>query len=321
MTERHGTAQPSQAAADKPKSALRTILEMIRFSHTLFALPFALLAAAMAWVTPLSDGSRVAFRWQDLLGIVLCMVTARSAAMAFNRLADRHLDADNPRTAGRHLVTGELKAGYVAWFTAICVVVFIASTVLFLPNWLPLILAVPVMLFLLGYSYTKRFTALAHFWLGAALMLAPICAWIAIRGVEVQTNVADLIPPAVLGLAVMLWVGGFDIIYACQDQAYDAKVKLRSVPAKIGVAAALRVAAMSHFAMVLALASLPWAAPQLGFGWIYGVGVAAVAVLLTIEHRLVKADDLTRVNIAFAHVNMVISIGLLAVGVADLYIS
>src|SRR6478752_3019182 len=159
------------------------ILEMIRFSHTLFALPFALLAAIMAWTTPVSTGDiRPAFRWQDLIGIVVCMVAARSAAMAFNRLADRTVDAQNPRTKSRHLPAGILSMGSVAVFTVVSSAAFIAGTVLFLPNRLPLILSVPVLLFLLAYSYTKRFTALSHFWLGAALMLAPLCVWIALRG-------------------------------------------------------------------------------------------------------------------------------------------
>ncbi|MCA9173763.1 MAG: putative 4-hydroxybenzoate polyprenyltransferase [Planctomycetales bacterium] len=309
----------NSAHTDRPKGALRRILEMIRFSHTLFALPFALLAAAMAWTAPLSTGARVEFRWQDLLGILICMVTARSAAMAFNRLVDRRIDAGNPRTANRHLVTGELGVAAVTWFTIGCSAAFVAATALFLPNRLPLWLSAPVLLFLCGYSYTKRFTSLAHYWLGAALMLSPVCAWIAIRGAEVQRHLGDLTPPALLGLAVMLWVAGFDIIYACQDQAFDAERRLKSVPSRLGVAGALRVAALSHAGMVAVLACLPQAAPQLGFGWVYGAGIVAVALLLLYEHALVRSDDLTRVNTAFAHVNMVISMGLLAIGLADLW--
>lgn len=302
-------------------SRLRRILEMIRFSHTLFALPFALLACVMAWSAPLPDGGSVVFRWQDLLGVLLCMVAARSAAMAFNRLADRKLDAANPRTAGRHLVTGELSVTSVAAFTVVCSLAFVAATLLFLPNRLPLILSVPVLLFLLGYSYAKRFTSLVHFWLGAALMLSPICAWIAIRGAAVQQSPADLTPAVLLGAAVLLWVAGFDIIYACQDQAHDVGARLQSVPAALGVRGALRAAALCHVAMVAVLAWLPLGAPQLGLGWIYGAGVAGVAVLLVVEHWLVRPDDLTRVNVAFAQVNMIISVGLLAVGAADLWIN
>src|SRR3954470_24231332 len=186
-------------------SVARLLLELIRFSHTVFALPFALLSAALAWRDE-------PFRGVDLAGILLCMVLARSAAMAFNRLADRHLDARNPRTAGRHLPTGALSVATVAGFTIATAAGFLASTLLFLlrdpPNPWPLYLAVPVLLFVLGYSLAKRFTSLAHFWLGAALMLAPVAAWIAVKG-------ALDVPPLLLGGAVLFWVGGFDILYAC----------------------------------------------------------------------------------------------------------
>jgi 4-hydroxybenzoate polyprenyltransferase len=185
----------------------RRLLELVRFSHTLFALPFALLSAALAWYR---EG---VFRVVDLVGIVLCMAFARSAAMAFNRLADRRLDALNPRTAGRHLPAGTLSVATVGSFTLICSAGFVASTVLFLvrpePNYWPLYLSAPVLLFVCLYSLTKRFTALAHFWLGASLMLAPLSAWIAIRGL------ADLRTPLLIGGAVFFWVAGFDILYAC----------------------------------------------------------------------------------------------------------
>ena len=151
---------------------LRHVLEMIRFSHTLFALPFALLAAAMAWKLNLSETPPRVFRWLDLVGILLCMVTARSAAMAFNRLTDRRIDALNPRTKMRHLPAGVLSVGGVWAFTIACSLGFVAATLLFLPNWIPLAASVPVLLFLFGYSYAKRFTALSHLWLGIALALA-----------------------------------------------------------------------------------------------------------------------------------------------------
>ena len=152
------------------------------------------------------------------------MATARSAAMAFNRLVDRDYDALNPRTAGRHLPTGRLSVRSVALFTGLCAVAFIASTLLFLPNRWPLLLSVPVLIWLLGYSYTKRFTSLAHFWLGASLSLAPVAAWIALRG-----GIAW--PPLLLALAVLCWVSGFDIIYSCQDVAFDNEAGLKSAPA------------------------------------------------------------------------------------------
>ena len=285
---------------------LRQLLEMIRFSHTLFALPFALLAAAMAW----ADAGT--FGWRELGGILVCMVFARSAAMAFNRLADRRIDALNPRTEQRHLPAGVLGVGTVVLFTVICSLGFVASTLLFLPaNPIPLYASVPVLLFLFGYSYAKRFTVLAHFWLGAALMLAPMAAWVAIRA-EIAW------PPVLLGGAVLLWVAGFDMIYACQDVEFDAKMRLRSIPARFGVSGALRLAAVCHLGMIALLAILP--ATYDGFGWIYSTGVAAMAALLFYEHRLVRPDDLTRVNQAFFHVNAVLSVGLLGVGILDLLV-
>jgi len=291
-------------------TTIRHLLELIRFSHTLFALPFALLAALMAW-------RQHPFRWQELTGILLCMVTARSFAMSFNRLADRWVDAANPRTAGRHLPAGILSVPLVASFSAACAVGFVTSTLLFLPNRLPLFLSLPVLAFLGGYSYAKRFTALSHFWLGAALALSPVAAWIAIRGETVLANPADLLPPLVLGGAVLAWVAGFDIIYACQDYEFDRQGKLHSVPVHLGIAGALRVAAACHLMTIALLACLPLVYPF--FGWVYWAGVAAVGVLLVYEHLLVRPNDLSRVNVAFFHVNAVVSLGLLIVGSLDLW--
>ncbi|MCA9267328.1 MAG: putative 4-hydroxybenzoate polyprenyltransferase [Planctomycetales bacterium] len=265
------------------------------------------------------DG-RFAVRWQEVVGVLLCMVAARSAAMAFNRIADRKIDAGNARTARRHLPAGLLSLGSVVVFAVLCAAAFIASTLLFLPNWLPIALSVPVLLFLLAYSYTKRFTSLAHFWLGAALMLAPICAWIAIRGQTLLTSPLDILPAVVLGAAVLLWVAGFDIIYACQDFEFDRQAKLKSVPARLGLVGSLRLAAVCHAGMIATLALLPLAAPQLHLGLIYGLGVAAVAVLLIVEHALVRPDDLDRVNTAFFHVNAVVSVGLFLIVTLDLLV-
>jgi 4-hydroxybenzoate polyprenyltransferase len=285
---------------------VRDYLELVKFSHTLFALPFALLGAALAAYGP--DGRHG--RFQDWLGILLCMATARTAAMAFNRLADRHYDALNPRTSSRHLPTGRLSAGSVALFTAAAAALFITSTLLFLPNRWPLYLSIPVLLWLLGYSYSKRFTSLAHFWLGLSLALAPIAAWIALRG--------DLRwPPVLLALAVLLWVSGFDIIYACQDVEFDRTVGLKSVPKALGVRRALWIAAGCHALMIVPLVALGLVYP---LGAIYFVGVAAVAGLLIYEHALVRPDDLTRVNVAFFQVNVAISVGLLVVSVVDLLV-
>ncbi len=292
---------------------IHQLLEMIRFSHTLFALPFALLAAVMAWAVNAESEPPAPFRALDLVGILVCMVTARSAAMAFNRLADRRIDAMNPRTEGRHLPAGILSTGSVVLFTVVCSLGFVGGTLLFLPgNPIPLYASVPVLLFLLAYSYTKRFTSLAHFWLGAALMLAPWAAWVAIRA-EIFA-----LPPVLLGLAVMLWVAGFDMIYACQDAEFDAKMRLRSVPVRFGVAGALRIAAWCHAATIGLLLALGWVFEP--FGPIYLTGLTAIALLLIYEHRLVRPDDLTRVNRAFFHVNAVVSLGLLAVGVIDVLV-
>jgi len=279
---------------------IRRLLELIRFSHTLFALPFALIAALLAW-----QDER--FRLVDLLGILLCMVFARSAAMAFNRLVDARLDGQNPRTAGRHLPAGLLRRGTVIAFTLLCCIGFVAATLLFYfrepSNPWPLYLSGPVLLFVCGYSLAKRFTSLAHFWLGASLMLAPIAAWIAVKGL------ADLGVPLVLGSAVMCWVAGFDILYACQDAAFDRATGLHSIPVRLGVKRSLRFAALCHTAMLALLVLLAYLSPHLGSIYLGGLGV--IGILLIYEHSLVNADDLSRVNRAFFHVNGVISVGLL----------
>jgi 4-hydroxybenzoate polyprenyltransferase len=285
----------------------RKLLELIRFSHTVFALPFALLAAALAW----KDEQP---RWQDFIGIVLCMVFARSAAMAFNRLADRHIDAANPRTSARHLPAGTLSVGAVWAFTIVCCVGFVAATLLFElrepENPWPLYLSGPTLLFVMGYSLAKRFTSLAHFWLGAALMLAPVAAWVAIRGFT------DMTVPLLLGGAVAFWVAGFDILYACQDYTFDTNAGLHSVPARFGVPASLRIAAACHAVMFGLLVGLYFASPHMG--GVFLAGLVAVGTLIVYEHSLVRADDLTRVNRAFFHVNGVISLGLLAVVLVQL---
>ena len=339
---------------------IRHILEMIRFSHTLFALPFALLATVMACrllgaeaalkqgITQEANATHVGMSrvvasnpnlselrqavhdfpavrrpvfvwpWVRIVGVIVCMVAGRSAAMAFNRLADRKIDALNPRTAQRHLPTGVLSVGSVAAFATVSSAAFIASTLLFLPNRLPLYLSVPMLLFLLGYSYTKRFTVLAHFWLGGALGLAPMMAWIAIRGENVMANFWDLLPVIVLGGAVKMWVAGFDIIYACQDVEFDRAQNLHSIPARWGVKRALDMAATCHLLMVVLLLALPLVYPLIG--WLWWVGVAAIAVLLVYEHRLVTPDDLDRVNMAFFNVNAIVSVGLLIVGAAAMWV-
>ena len=284
---------------------LRHLLELIRFSHTVFALPFALLSAVLAW-----DRTDSPFNVQQLVGIVLCMVFARSAAMAFNRIVDRRIDAGNPRTARRHIPAGLLSLPVVVGFTVVCSGAFVASTLLFLPNQWPVILSIPVLMFLMGYSFAKRFTIWCHYWLSAALMLSPIAAWIAIRG-----EVADA-TPALLSAVIFFWVGGFDILYACQDADFDRQQRLYSIPSRWGIPFALRLALISHLLTIAALFALWHFA---GLGIVFLVGISAVSLLLFYEHWLVRPTDLTRVNLAFFHVNAVVSLGLLLVGVADLW--
>lgn len=283
-------------------STVRRFLELIRFSHTLFALPFALMSALLAW------NAKGSFQPIELVGILACMVFARSAAMAFNRLVDRDIDALNPRTKGRHLPAGLLTPTAVTTFTVLCAAGFIASTALFLfaepSNPWPLYLSVPVLAFVCAYSLTKRFTSLAHFWLGASLFLAPVGAWIAIRGLE------QMLIPLTLGSAVLFWVAGFDILYACQDAEFDKNARLHSIPATLGVPAALRLACVCHGVMWGLLFAL-YAQAQPPLGTIFLLGVIAVGCLLAYEHWLVRPGDLARVNQAFFHVNAVISIGLL----------
>jgi 4-hydroxybenzoate polyprenyltransferase len=319
--------QASESSAEKRgmspffAARLQTYLELVRFSHTIFALPFAVMAAVVA-IRFGGDGHwSLAQPWslvKPVLGIVACMVAARTAAMAFNRLVDRAIDAENPRTAARHLPRGEIGAGEVLGLVVASAAAFVAATLLFLPNWLPLALSLPVLAWLLGYSFAKRFTSLAHLWLGAALGLAPVAAWIALRGDTLLHDPADMLPAVILGVAVTTWVAGFDIIYACQDAGFDAAHGLHSVPARVGVAAALTRAKWLHVATLLLLALLPQTVPALGP--IYWTAVAIIAALLAWEHALVRPHDLSRVNQAFFTANAAIGLVLLAAIGIDLWV-
>ena len=302
------------------RPALSDWFGLVRFSHTIFALPFAVLATVMAAVTPLPSGEVPGVRPRDVVAILLCMALARSAAMAFNRLVDHRIDAKNPRTVGRHLPAGRMTRSQVAWFTGLCGAGFVASTAIFLPNPLPLALSVPVLLFLFGYSLAKRFTAAAHLWLGVALSLAPLCVWVAIRGTAAVSTPSDLLPPTVLAAAIACWVAGFDIIYACQDAKFDAGEGLHSVPARFGIAGGLRIAAAFHLVMLGFLALLPRVAASSGLGALFWVTVAVVGVLIVRQHRLVRPDDLDRVNQAFFDTNAVISVLIMAGGIADCWV-
>ena len=288
-------------------------LGLIRFSHTLFALPFALLAYVMAHF----EAPVVSFRWLHLAGILLCMVFARSAAMGFNRFADRQIDAENPRTASRHLPGGILSPKNVLLFVLICSIGFVASTLLFLPNRIPLFASIPVLLFLFGYSYTKRWTVAAHFWLGTALMLAPLAAWVVVRPVLFPVPIS----PLLLGLAVLFWTAGFDLIYATQDADIDKKQGLHSMPGRYGITVAFRLSALCHVVAIALWGSLLFFYEP--FGMIYGIGVGVAALVLAVEHYLVmprrnRPIDLQRINIAFFQLNVLVSLGLAAVGILDL---
>lgn len=306
-------------AAQAPgRSLLVRFGELVRFSHTLFALPFAIWATVLSLVVARPESAatspNIILRG---LGILLCMVFARSSAMAFNRWVDADIDAKNPRTANRHLPAGSLTKGQVVAFWLLNSVGFVLSCLLFWPNVLPLVLSLPVLLFLCGYSYTKRFTALCHVWLGVSLMLAPICAWIAMRGEVVQVVPWDLMPAVCIGASVLFWVTGFDIIYALQDEGFDRSQGLHSIPAWLGVKNSLRLAAALHVVMVGLLVGLAFWFPQLSLGGIYLTVVGAIALLLVWEHRLANPRDLAKLNIAFFQINILISFLLMTAGIID----
>ena len=264
---------------------------MIKFSHSVFALPFALASAAMA------AGGRVP--WRELPWIVAAMVGARSAAMGFNRLADQAIDARNPRTAARELPRGVLSRREVWAFVILSGLALVGAAAMLNP--LCLLLSPVALLIVLGYSYTKRFTSGSHLVLGLALGFAPVGAWLAVRA---RFDVA----PVVLSLAVLCWVAGFDTIYSCQDVDFDRREGLRSLPALLGTRGALRAARALHAAAVSLLAALYVLVP---LHPVYLAGVAAVGALLVYEHSLVSPDDFSRVNAAFFTVNGWISVGYL----------
>jgi 4-hydroxybenzoate polyprenyltransferase len=277
---------------------IQAVLEMIKFQHTIFALPFAAVGAAYAaggWPTP-----------TQCLWILGAMVGARSAAMTFNRIADARFDAGNPRTAGRALPRGLVSGRFAAGFLVASLALFFFSAGML--NETVLLLASPAAIVILGYSLTKRVTALTHFVLGLSLALAPLGAWLAVRP---EGFVAF---PLLVAGGVLFWVAGFDILYGCEDEAFDRGAGLKSIPAALGIPSALRVARLCH-AAALALFGAPL---LLGLrGW-YGGAIAAVALLILYEHAIVRPDDLRRVNRAFFHVNAVVSVALAAGALAEL---
>ena len=278
-------------------------LEMIKFEHSVFALPFALTGALLAWR---EDGFRTEGLAARLGLIVLAMIGARSAAMTFNRLLDADIDARNPRTRMRHLPAGLLSRGFAFTFFFTSCAVFVLAAASLGPLCLRLS---PVALgVVLTYSWTKRFTSLSHLVLGLALGIAPSAAWIAMRG-SIDWRIAWLT------LAVTLWTAGFDVIYACQDYDFDRREGLFSLPARLGIPAALWVARFLHFSMLASLAAL---ALSLHLGAAAWLGIAVVAALIVWEHRLVRADDLSRIDAAFFTMNGYISVLFFAFWAADI---
>jgi len=274
--------------ADFSKKLLTT-LEMIKFEHTLFALPFAFLGAILA-----ANGLPT---WQQIVWITVAMVGARSAAMTFNRIIDIDFDAANPRTANRELPTGRLSVGF-AWaflFVSIAVFLFAAWSL----NWLTFALSPIALLSVLGYSYAKRFTAFAHLMLGWALSISPTAAWIAVRG-TIDSEV-----PILLSLLVLMWTAGFDVMYACQDYEFDKKAGLRSIPARFGIRNALWIARLFHVQAFIALVLLYLVT---GLGWLALAGVIAVGLLLIYQHTLVRPTDFSRMNAAFFTTNAFVSV-------------
>jgi 4-hydroxybenzoate polyprenyltransferase len=278
---------------------LKIVLEMIKFEHTLFALPFALIGMVLA-----ADGwpSGRVFGW-----ILVAMVGARSAAMGFNRLVDRRIDAANPRTASRALPAGLVTPGFVALFVVAALALLVVAAWQLNPMCVKLVLvAIPV---LLGYSFTKRFTWVSHLVLGLALGGAPLGAWVAVTGALAPT-------PFLITFGVLTWVAGFDVLYALQDEAFDRDRGLFSVPARFGTVGALWFSGALHVATLAGLAALPFVYPQ-GLGAFYWVGVAGCAALLAYQHAIVEPGDLSRLNAAFFTANGVLAVWLFAAVLAD----
>ncbi|HNO78231.1 MAG TPA: 4-hydroxybenzoate octaprenyltransferase [Phycisphaerae bacterium] len=287
--------------------SIRVWTDMIKFAHSVFALPFAIMATFLAGRS--LPGQRPS--WLHLVLIVVCMVAARSVAMTFNRIVDARIDARNPRTATRPLPAGKLTMLQAWVFLAIFFVTYAIGCFGFyikFDNPWPMLLGGPVLMMLCGYSFAKRFTRWSHFWLGCAIGLSPLAAWIAIHPATLGW------PAVLLWVTVMLWMAGFDIIYACQDIDVDRKEGLFSLPSKIGPGAALMITRVAH---VLVVGLLVLVGKLSGLGWVYFVGVGIVAVLLLIENLSVRPDDFSKVNLAFFTINGIVSLLLATCTVID----
>lgn len=291
-------------------TAIRNYLSLIKFSHTIFAMPFAIIGFMVGIQALQQEGAAVQIGWNFytnlLLLVVLCMVFARSAAMAFNRYLDRHFDARNPRTAIREIPAGIISANNALWFTIIMSICFIATT--WFINTLCFILSPVALLVILGYSFTKRFTPLCHFVLGLGLSLAPIGAFLAVTGYFA-------VVPVLFSCIVLFWVSGFDIIYALQDEDFDRQQGLQSVPAALGKYKALQVSRLLHlFVVVLLFTVLLYG----GYGFLFAAGVGLFAGLLLYQHRLVSPTDLSKVNLAFFTTNGIASVLFAVLVIADI---
>ncbi len=301
------TSPPAAARPATLGGRLRLFAKDIKIHHTVFALPWAILSAAVAG--RMFPGSLTTGK----IGLIfICMVTARTVAMAANRLIDADLDVKNPRTARRAVPSGSLSRGFVAAILAICGCGFVVAAAGFeflYRNIWPVALSLPVLAYLCGYPYMKRFTRLCHYYLGIALALAPLCAWVAVVG-RIDW------PPAVMFVIVAAWTAGFDIIYACQDFSSDQECGVYSVPAKIGISGALWVSRLTHLLAAVMLVVLGWTVPQ--FGILYDIGAALAILLLIVEQSLVKPNDLSKVNLSFFTINGVISVLLATLGILDL---
>lgn len=271
---------------------VKKYLSLIKFSHTIFAMPFAMIGFFLG----LRDKVFVYHWGWKLLLVVLCMVFARSAAMAFNRYLDREFDAKNPRTAIREIPAGLIQANHALYFTILSSILFMVCA--YLINSLCFYLSPVALIVVLGYSFTKRFTSLCHLVLGLGLSLAPIGAYLAVTGLFQWV-------PVLFSLCVLFWVSGFDIIYSLQDEHFDKENDLYSIPAMLGKAKALQVSRLLHFLSFSSLALAGWMG---GFGWVYWVGMSLFSVMLVYQHSIVKPDDLRRVNIAFMTANGIASV-------------
>ena len=277
---------------------LAIIFSDIKIQHTVLALPFAVMSAFLA------AGGMPEIK--KLLWIIVCMLGARSAAMAFNRIVDARFDKENPRTRDRALPSGKINVGNYAVFLVASSALFIFSA--WMLNSLAFYLSPVALAIVFFYSLTKRFTAFSHFWLGLAISIAPVGAWVAIRE---EISFTSLL----LGAAVVFWLIGFDILYSCMDIEADRINRLHSIPERFGVETALKMALASHAVMVVFLLVL--LEPTVLLGWVYLAGVVLVAGLLVYEHSLIKKDDLSKVNMAFFNVNGIISVGLMIFVIVD----